>query len=60
MDRSWKDHPDWDNPDQEKKIWYVLGNMWILAVKSMITKLQALEPLKVIQSKELAGTDNSN
>jgi hypothetical protein len=30
-------------PDSESQIWYILSDMWILAAKSMITKLQSIK-----------------
>ena len=35
--------PVWDNPEPERRIWYALIFIWILAVKSMISKLQSIE-----------------
>jgi hypothetical protein len=39
-----KNDPKWGNTDIEKQIWDVFTNTWILAIKSMITKLQFIEP----------------
>ena len=32
--------PEYGIPDSERQIWYVFDYMWLLAVKSLVTKLQ--------------------
>ena len=42
MDGTRKINPERDIPDPERKIWNVFTYMWILAIKSMISKLQSI------------------
>lgn len=44
MDGTEKNHPECGNPDLERHIWYAFTCMWILGVKSVITKLQSVNP----------------
>ena len=39
-----KNHSEWGNPDSERQIWYLFAYLRMLAVKSMITKLQSVVP----------------
>ena len=41
-------NPELDNTDQDRQIWYESSYMWILAVKSMTPKLQAVGPLRSV------------
>lgn len=38
-----KTHPELGNLDPERQIWYILVYMWVLAVESMINKLQSID-----------------
>ena len=39
MDVTRKSYPEWSNPDLERQILCMLAYMWVLAVKSKLTKL---------------------
>jgi hypothetical protein len=46
MDVTTTNHPKWGNPDPEREM-YVLAYMWVLTVKSLVIKLQSVEPQKL-------------
>jgi len=50
-----KNHPELGILDPERQTWYVFVYMWTLAVKSMIAKLQSIEP----QRLGIEGIDRS-
>jgi hypothetical protein len=47
MELEKKNHPKLGILHPERKTWYVFAYMWILAVKSMTTKLQSIEPQRL-------------
>ena len=38
---------EWGYPDPGREIWYLLAHLWLLAFKSLTTKLQYIEPQKL-------------
>jgi hypothetical protein len=47
MDVTRKNHTEWNITDPQKQIWCVFAYVWILAVWSMINKLQSIESHRV-------------
>ena len=47
IDGTRKNYPEYINPHPERQICYAFSYIWTLAVKSMITKLQSIEPQRI-------------
>jgi hypothetical protein len=58
MNRTWKHHPVWGNPDPKGHAWYGLTDKWILAKKYRIPLIQSTDSKK-LNKKECLSEDAS-